>query len=259
MIVAKQITYITLIVSSFTALASSTWLYNRHHLWLQERNLDSPLLVLLIIFGIFVLLMPFHLRVHWQTLTPQSMVREFMVKAGQIMGLLGSIVAIIYLGGQLLMLPARLGYPDLAWLWAFLILIPLFLIAVDLANGTHARTWNNVAFGFLLYTFKLNILIIIQIVGAVGALLLFPAGFLVQFLSLVDIVMSQFGRGAGELPLLCSWAKVEAAMCTPVLFTFHIGHLLLVGIAALYGEALFNKTADLYGDGLEWLAAKIEG
>jgi hypothetical protein len=187
----------------------------------------------------------------------ERMVREFVVKIGQIMRLLASIVAIVYLAMQLITLPARLGYPNLMWLWLFLLLIPAALVLFDLIKGTYARTWSNLGFGFLLYTFKLNVIILIQIVGAVGALLLFPAGFLLQFLSLVDIVMTQMGRGAGDVLLLCGWANVSAANCTPFLFTFHIGHLLLVAVVALYGEAVFNKTADLYGSGLEWLAARL--
>jgi hypothetical protein len=150
------------------------------------------------------------------------MVREFVVKAGQIMGLLASIVAIVYLAMQLITLPARLGFPNLMWLWLFLLLIPAVLVLFDLINGTYARTWSNLGFGFLLYTFKLNVIIFIQIVGAVGALLLFAAGFLLQFLSLVDIVMAQIGRGAGDVLLLCGWANVSATYCTlrPSCFLF---------------------------------------
>jgi hypothetical protein len=254
---ARRLTYFALITGGFVLLAGGIWLYTRHQLWLQGQRLDMLARVGLAIFGIFVVLMPFHLRYHWETLTPRSMVREFVVKAGQIMGLLASIVAIVYLAIQLITLPARLGYPNLMWLWLFLLLIPAVLVLFDLINGTYARTWSNLGFGFLLYTFKLNVLILIQIVGAVGALLLFPAGFLLQFLSLVDIVMTQIGRGAGDVLLLCGWANVSTANCTPFLFTFHIGHLLLVAVVALYGEAVFNKTADLYGSSLEWLAARL--
>jgi hypothetical protein len=255
---AKRLTYFALITGGFLLLVSGIWLYTHHQVWLQGQRLDTLARVFLIIFGIFVLLMPFHLRYHWETLTPRGMAREFLVKAGQIMGLLASIVAIVYLAIQLITLPARLGYPDLMWLWLFLLLIPAALILIDLMNGTYARTWSNLGFGFLLYTFKLNVLILLQIVVAVGGLLLFPAGFLVQFLSLADIIMTQIGRGAGDVLLLCDWASVSAANCTPFLFTFHIGHLLLVAFVALYGEAVFNKTADLYGSGLDWLAARLE-
>lgn len=254
----KRLTYITLIAGGFALLAGGIWLYSDHQLWLQDQRLDMLARLILLIFGIFVVLMPFHLRYHWQTLTPRGMAREFLVKAGQIMGLLASIVALVYLAIQLITLPARLGYPNLMWLWLFLLLIPAAMISIDLINGTYVRTWSNVGYGFLLYAFKINVMILIQIVGAVGALLLFPAGFLAQILSLVDIVMTQIGRGAGDVLLLCGWANVGTAACTPFLFTFHIGHLLLVVVVALYGEAIFNKTADLYGDGLDWLAARLE-
>jgi hypothetical protein len=257
MVKAKHLTYIALITSGFILLGSGVWLYYRHQVWLQRQSLDSLLLVGLIILGIFVVLMPFHLRVHWETLTSRGMVREFAVKAGQIMGLLATIVAVFYLVMQLITLPIKLGYPDLMWLWLFLLLIPLLMVLIDLFNQTYARTWTNLGVGFLLYIFKLNGMILIQIVVAGGALLLFPAGFLMQFLSLVDIIMTQIGRGTGDLLLLCDWANVEATNCTPFLFTFHIGHLLLVGVVALYGEVVFNKTADLYANVLEWLAARL--
>jgi hypothetical protein len=255
---AKRLTYIALIISGFALLGGGVWLYTRHQVWLQGQRLDSLTQIGLIIFGIFVVLMPFHLRYHWDNLTPGGMAKEFATKAGQIMGLLASIAAIVYLAIQLITLPASLGYPNLTWLWLFVLLIPAAMILLDLINGTYARTWSNVGYGFLLYTFKINVLILIQIVGAVGALLLFPAGFLLQFLSFVDIFMTQIGRGAGNVLLLCDWANIGAAACTPFLFTFHIGHLLLVLIAARYGEPIFNKTADLYGSGLDWLAARLE-
>ncbi|MFO7540884.1 MAG: hypothetical protein R6X32_22820 [Chloroflexota bacterium] len=253
----KHLIYTTLTIGGFVLLVSGIWLYHRHQVWLQGRNLDSLLLWGLIIFGIFVVLMPFHLSYHWATLTPQGMVREFVVKAGQIIGLLATIIAVFYLATQLITLPRRLGYPNLMWFWLFLLLIPLLLVLIDLFNGTYARTLSNLGVGFLLYMFKLNGMILIQIVGAAGAVFLFPAGFFMQFLSLVDIIMTLFGRGAGDALLLCSWANVGAALCTPFLFTFHIGHLLLVAVVALYGETVFNKTADLYATGLDWLAARL--
>lgn len=254
---AKWLLYITLITGSFALLGSGVWLYYRHQVWLQRQNLDSPFLAGLIILGIFTVLMPVHLRVHWRALTLRGMVREFVVKAGQIMGLLATIVAVFYLVIQLITLPISLGYANFIWFWLFLLLIPLLMVLIDLFNQTYARTWTNLGVGFLLYIFKLNGIILIQIVVAGGALLLFPAGFLMQFLSLVDIIMTQIGRGAGDLLLLCDWANVEATNCTPFLFTFHIGHLLLVVVVALYGEAVFNKMADLYANVLEWLAARL--
>ncbi len=255
---ARRLTYLTLISSGFVLLGGGIWLYTRHQGWLQGQRLDMLAQIGLTILGIFVLLMPFHLRYHWDKLTPRSMVKEFVTKAGQIMGLLASIVAIVYLALQLIMLPVRLGHPNLIWFWLFVLLIPAAMILLDLAKGTYTRSWANAGYGFLLYTFKINILILIQIVGAVGALLLFPAGFFVQFLSLADIFMTQIGRGAGDVLLLCGWANVSATACTPFLFTFHIGHLLLVLIVARYGESLFNRTVDLYGNGLDWLRSRLE-
>lgn len=254
----KRLTYLTLISGGFVLLGSGIWLYTRHQVWLQGQRLDSLTQIGLIIFGIFVVLMPFHLRYHWDNLTPGGMAKEFATKAGQIMGLLASIAAIVYLAIQLIALPARLGYPNLTWLWLFVLLIPAAMILFDLAKGSYARTWSNAGYGFLLYTFKINVLILIQIVGAIGAFLLFPAGFIVQFLSLADIFMTQIGRGAGDVLLLCSWANVSGTACTPFLFTFHIGHLLLVLMAAWYGESLFNRTVDLYGNGLDWLSSRLE-
>jgi hypothetical protein len=69
---AKGLTYFGLITGSFVLLAGGIWLYTRHQLWLQGHRLDMLSRVGLIIFCIFVVLMPFHLRYHWETLTPRG-------------------------------------------------------------------------------------------------------------------------------------------------------------------------------------------
>ena len=65
----------------------------------QARNLDSAVSLTLWVVAIFALLIPFHLLYHWDRLTPSGLAREFLVKVGQIMGLLASITAVFYGAG----------------------------------------------------------------------------------------------------------------------------------------------------------------
>ncbi|MCA9922758.1 MAG: hypothetical protein KC421_10310 [Anaerolineales bacterium] len=254
---SKRLTFLALTIAGFAGLGIGTWQYRRYWEWLNTRGLDGPAFLGLIFLGILVLIMPVHLRGMWDQITPLGMVREFVVKGGLMMGVVTALVLVLLLIVLLVSLPARLGRPALILPWLTL-LVPLAITVIDLAKGNCARTVANFFTVFVLYTFRIYGMLAIQFTFIPLAFAIFPAGFFLQFLGIVDFVARQFGRFIGERPWLCEWGNINQPACTPALLGFHIGHLLLVVVALKYGQTLFDAAADRYRVGLEWLAARIE-
>ncbi len=147
--------------------------------------------------------------------------------------------------------------PDISFLFWITLLVPLVMALIDLFQGAFRRTPVNLALAFLVHLWRIYGMLLIQFTFIPLAFALFPAGFLLQLIGLVDLGMRQIGRYAGESPVLCMWANVEPVMCAPALWGFHLGHVALVAFAILYGERLFNKTADWYAVSLKWLVARL--
>ena len=116
----------------------------------------------------------------------------------------------------------------------------------------------NFSLAFLLYTWRIYGLLLIQVASIPPSFTLFPAGFFLQFLGLADLLLRQFGRFTGDLPLLCEWANLAHPACTPALWSFHLGHALLALVALRYGRILFDKSSDRYALSLERLAKRLK-
>lgn len=139
------------------------------------------------------------------------------------------------------------------------LLLPLLLSGIDLAKGTVRRTGQNLVWGYARYAFQTNYLLLVQFATIPIAFVLYPAGFFLQLLSLIDGAVRLFSHTTPDsLPLLCNWFKVGQAACGPALISFHVGHLLLAVLGLKFGERALDKAADWYAAGMEWLAARIE-
>ncbi|MCB9006688.1 MAG: hypothetical protein H6656_04840 [Ardenticatenaceae bacterium] len=254
---AKRITFAALILLSFVGLWGGIQFYRRQIETLQSQGTDGPLFIGLIILGISVLLMPFHLRMTWEKWTAWGLVREYVVRFGLIIGTLLAIFLVFGLIVLLITLPARLGrgYLILPWLT---VLVPLVMVIIDLAQQNIKRTARNFVAGFSLYAFRIYGLLLIQFVTIPIAFVLFPAGFFLQLLSLGDLIARWgFNVYVGERPLLCEWFNLLDS-CTPGLVSLHVGHLILAVLAAKFGSALFARASDWYKNNLESIQSWLE-
>lgn len=252
----KRLIYILLVVAGFAALGGAIWFYYHNGEWLARRDLERVAFAGLFILGVLALIMPFHLRYHWESLTPAGLAREYLVRGGMVAGVLGGLFLLIFLAIRVITLPAELGRPGLILPW-LLLLVPLGLTFVDLIKEKYAPTPANLAWGLARYAFQIYALIGIQLLFVPIALVLFPVGILLKFLSLVDIIVRQFNPVTGELPLLCSWAGLETPFCTPALLAFHVGYPVLALLGMKYGEHIFDRLADWYAAGMDYLSAQL--
>lgn len=254
---AKKITLGTLVLLSLLGLWSGIQFYRRHAEALQSQGTDGALIIALIILGIAVLLMPFHLRMTWEKWSVWGLVREYVVRFSLIIGTLLAIFLGFGLVGLIITLPAQFGrgYLILPWLT---VLVPLVMVIIDLAQQNIKRTARNFVVGFSLYAFRIYGLLLIQFVTIPVAFVLFPAGFFLQLLSLGDLVARWgFGLFVAERPLLCEWFNLLDS-CTPGLISLHVGHLILALLAAKFGPTLFDQTSDWYKIGLEKMSDWLE-
>lgn len=253
----KRLTFLALTIIGFAALGAGIWQYRRHWEWLNTRGLDGPAFLGLIFLGILVLIMPFHLRGMWERVTPLGMVREFVVRGGLMLGVVTAVLLIFALIAFVISIPARWGRPYLL-IPGLLLLLPLVLSGIDMAKGTVRRSGQNLAWGYALYAFQANYLLLVQFATIPIAFALYPAGFFLQLMSLIDGAVHLFSRTTPDsLPLLCNWFKVGEAACGPALVSFHVGHLILALVGIKFGEKALDKAADWYAVGMEWLAGKI--
>jgi hypothetical protein len=254
----KRLTLLALTITGFAGLGVGVWQARRHWEWLETRGLDGPVFLGLSFLGILMLIMPFHLRQMWDRVTPLGMVREFVVRGGLMMGVVTAVLLIFALIAFVISIPARWGPPYLL-IPGLLLLLPLLLSGIDLAKGTVRRTGQNLVWGWTLYAFQTTYLLLVQFATIPIAFVLYPAGFFLQLMSLIDGAVRLFSRTMPDsLPLLCNWFKVGEAACGPTLISFHVGHLLLAILGLKFGEKLLDKAADWYATGMEWLAGRIE-
>lgn len=254
----KRPIFITLILLNMALFAGSIVFYAREHAALRTRGLDGFLLLWLIFFGIFTLMMPLTIGSRWEQLTPRDIVREYLVRGGMILAGLTGVVFLFLLVLLLIALPARLGRGELILPW-LTILVPFAVTLIDLYNRTYARTLRNLGIGFALYSFRIYGMITIVLTAVFVAFAVGPAGAFLQLASGVDLIArGLFHRFISERPLLCTWFNMEGDGCTPLLFTFHLGHLLLLWLVLRYGERAFNAATDHYKMGLDTLSGWLQ-
>ncbi len=255
---AKRLTFIALTITGLAGLAAAIWQARRHWVWLGARGLDGPVFLALIFLGIFALIIPLHLRGMWERITPLGMVREFAVRGGLMLGTVTAVIIILVLIAFIISIPASWERPYLI-LPALLLLLPIVLSVIDIFKGIIQRTPANLFWGYLKYSFETYYILLVQFGTIPIAFVLFPAGFFLQIISLIEGGIRLFSDKAFDsLPLLCEWTNVGASACAPTLVTFHIGHLILAGLGVVYGQRLLDKAADGYAVGLEWLEGQIE-
>jgi len=135
----------------------------------------------------------------------------------------------------------------------------MVLSMADIFRGIIQRTTANLFWSWLKHSFETYYILLIQVGTIPIAFLLFPVGFFLQIISLVEEGVRLFSdKTFDSLPLLCEWTNASASACTPTLVTFHVGHLVLAILGMKYGERLLDKAADGYAAGLEWLGERIE-
>ena len=220
--------------------------YGRFHPQLRENGLDGLLFLALIICGIFVIGMPLQMRSQWQRWNAQEMLVDYLKRGGIMLSAVGGIVLIFGTIFWIISLPARLNRPILL-LPLLTLLVPLAAILIDFAQNTVARTGKNLVIGFLLYLSKIYGMLLIQLTTVFTLFALGPAGIVIQLISGINLfALYSLGMGGAERPLLCQWSNVLGEGCTPLLFTFHLGHLLLAWLVMRYGSRAFDTAVDQY-------------
>lgn len=254
---SKRLTFITLTIAGFAGLGIAIWQYRLYWEWLDTRGLNGAAFLELIFLGIFAIMIPLDFSSRWEKITPIEMVRDFFVRGilmmATVTGIIVIFVGIVFIGS----IPARLGRPYL-FIPMLILLVPLAISIIDIAQGTVRRSVANLVWGYVLHSFQIIYLLLVQFSTIPIAFVLFPAGFFLQLISIIDLIVRYFSSGTPDsLPVLCVWFKIGANACGPSLVGFHIGHLILAIIAAKYGEKVLDKAADGYAIGMEWLAARI--
>jgi hypothetical protein len=142
---------------------------------------------------------------------------------------------------------------------ALLIVVPIAISVADIIRGIIQRTPANLFWSWLKHSFETYYILLVQLGTIPIAFALFPAGFFLQLMSIIEGAVRFFSPTTPDsLPLLCNWFKIGEAACGPALVSFHVGHLILAILGAKYGERLLDKAADGYAAGLEWLGSRIE-
>lgn len=252
----KQTTW-TLSLAAVILLGAALWQAIQHWEWLEARHLAGIATLDLIALGVLAFAIPLHLNSLPETMSPGQMAWDVLWRSTLAMLAFTALGGLFALIGWLLTLPARMGRPYLL-LPALLILTPIGAAVADILRGPMQRTPGNLLWRWLHHNFELYYLLLIQLGTLPIAFLLFPAGFFIQLLTLVEEGIRLFGQGPFDtLPLLCEWANVSPTACTPLLATFHVGHLVLALLAAKFGSSLLDKAADGYAAGQAWLAERI--
>ncbi len=254
----KRLTFWILTTAGIAIFGIALWQTIQHWQWLDDHALDGIVALDILALGILTLALPLHLREMMKTATPMEMVRDAIVRG------VGMMLAFTLVGMGLIFIaflftiPARMERPYLL-LPGLLILLPVGLGVADIVRGIIQRTPANLFWNWLKHSFEVYYIMLIQVGTIPLAFILFPAGFFLQIISLIEGGIRLFSsRTFDSLPLLCEWTKVDAAACAPTLVTFHIGHLILAFLGAKYGERLLDKAVDGYAAGLEWLGNRIE-
>jgi hypothetical protein len=253
----KRLTYFVLVGAGLALLATAVNGYLTHWDWLEARRLVIPARVGIFILGIIALLMPIHLRVHWEELTAVGLIREYLTKAGMIAGTLTVLGATIGLVFTIIMLPIWFDQPALMLPW-LLFAAPLARVAQEMYAGTFPATVEKALWGWAYYSFYLYVMLVLMIGGAIIGFILFPAGFFLQFMGGVDLVVRLVWPEAAGENLVCGLLRLGDAACRPApLLALHASHLALAVFGLRYGEQMFNWCADQYGKGLRWFERKL--
>ena len=254
---SKRRAFWILTVAGFAALGIGIWQTIRHWEWLDAHHLSGMATLDLVGLGFLAFVIPLHLRGMMDTATPVEMARDVLVRGGLMMLAFTAVFGALALIGFVLSIPARVGRPYLL-IPSLLLLVPVILSFADIIRDIIQRTPGNLFWSYLRHSFELYYLLLIQLGAVLIGFALFPAGFFLQIISLVEEGIRFFGRGPFDsLPMLCEWTNVSASACTPTLLTFHVGHLALAVLGLKYGERLLDKSADWYAAGMAWLGGRI--
>ncbi|MCP4428986.1 MAG: hypothetical protein GY803_31260 [Chloroflexi bacterium] len=254
---SKRLTIWILTIASIAIFGLALWQTIRHWAWLESYRLAGVAALDVLALGILTLAVPLHLRGMMETATPLEMARDVVVRGVLTMLAFTAVSFFLLLIGFLLSLPSRLERPYL-FLPALLILLPVVLSFIDILRGIMQRTPVNLFWSWLKHSFELYYLLLIQLGTIPIAFLLFPAGFFLQIITLVEEAIRLFSdKTFDSMPMLCEWTNANTSACTPTLITFHIGHLVLAILGAKYGERLLDKATDGYAAGLEWLGERV--
>jgi hypothetical protein len=254
---SKRTIIILLTLGVALLFALAVWQTAVNWAWLDAHYLAGLVVLNLIMLGVLIFVVPMYVKNLADTMTPWEIVRAVLVRVGLALLAFVAVVIILILIFALARLPALLGRPALVLPWLSL-LVPFAVTLIDLYKGSCARTLPNFFIVFGLYLFRIYGMFAILLIFIPLVFALFPAGFFLQFFSLVDLAARQFGYFIGERPLLCEWGNIPWPVCGPALFGFHIGHLLLVVAAVKYGYTLFDAATGWYRAGLAGLAARVE-
>lgn len=243
---------------SLTIIIGGIWLTIELWSQLEPRRLNGPLLLLVLLMTIAQLGIVGTLVSSQDKLTPRQMLWQFGRDNLKAIGIFGGVALAFAVVFYLISIPERLGNPYLLFPLLFLV-VPLIAIVIDMVQRTVRATLRNLIFGYAIYAYKIYVLILGQFIYIPIAFALFPAGFFLQFLSIVDMIVRWFDLAPTDpTPLLCDWGNVPIDYCAPALVGFHIGHLILAVIAAMYSDKLLDMWANLLGNGIEALESWIE-
>lgn len=196
--------------------------------------------------------------------TPQAMVKTCLPLWGLGLALMAGLGIGLPLMIVLVQLPYLMGQPWLFWPWLVVVLPTLVLSLWEWGSASQvARTPANL--GWLLalhltYFVGMNGLIFL----ALGAFLaIVPLGLGLQLISGFNLLIL-WARDIDALPLLCRWADQIPGVsmglwrCDAILWGFHLGHGVILGLGIRYGQRLFDGMAHRYGQGIGWLRDRLE-
>ncbi|MEM7115793.1 MAG: hypothetical protein AAF614_25355 [Chloroflexota bacterium] len=243
---------------SLLIIGGGIFLTSRFWAPLEARRLNGILLLFVILMTFAQLGIMITLVQTQETRTPTEMVWQFAKENLRAAGIFGAVSLAFAAVFYIISIPTRLGNSYLLFPLLFL-LAPLVAIVIDMVQKTVKATPRNLLFGYAIYAYKIYILLLGQFIYIPIAFVLFPAGFFLQFLSIVDMIVRWFNLAPTDpIPLLCDWGNVPPDYCAPALVGFHIGHLILAVIAARYSDKLLDMWANLLGRGIEALESWIE-
>ena len=135
--------------------------------------------------------------------------------------------------------------------------VPMIAIAIDMLQGSVRPNLHNLLVGYGFYSFRIYFLLGAQFIIIPLLFALYPAGFFLQLLGLIDIVIHLLGQAIDPIPFLCGWTGLRPPYCGPGLAVFHIGHLLLASLVATRVSGWMDSMRRWYNLGLETLAARF--
>ncbi len=235
-----------LLLASLVLLLIGIYLFRQHNEWLNTRGLDRLSLFLLGSFGLAVVLTPIILRSVPGATTSRSFVVLYLRVFGQVFVILGGIsIAFIAAGFVIYLIGA---YP-LFVLPVLLLLFPLGLIVIDMVQGNASKTLGNLLFGYGYYSYDVLYLLLAQLILLPILFFIGPLGFFFIFISAIDLASRVIpALEASPVPILCTWSGISYPYCTPSLLVLLLLYLLLIFIAARFG----NRIVEGFSAGYHW-------